>query len=554
MKRVCKKWLERLRAVRQRTWVKVFVLLCVIWVCWYPKRMDALFMSIPAGSTIASYHNGAAAEWKGLVNNAQIIGVLDRFNVKNAQELKDNIGVYQTIFWLTGRHTVLGYVPEPSAVTHVDDMLDGYLAGASYVGWKAKILELLWRIKWVPGLGRLHVTPSGTRYLTFKVDEAIGGFLFMGLDIVDGILLASFSYNPEDVLVLVDRLRRFGPLDVPAQVFGANPPWQSLGAAKHTFWFKDERLPSICDGLNIEVSSFRKGSIDLHARTQTHVPELTAMRPLSEFSGSSLAGADLPASAAGAFFAGDTRLASLAGEAVSVPVGDGVLVGSLTAAPFEGRLLGLAYPGLVLAMPWSSDVEFGAWTTERSMVFGRHRGTAAIRTVHRTEDGASTLYVFPSALEVLGRVSTRDMAFAEQRAGMLRIGTHYGSYAKQRAYIIETKDQGGSIADAVTEWQRVYPDAFSVLRADLPAVANELKHLGAIAKMALPFLGDSDLSENVLAWVNIIDQLQALAPLGQVEAAVSVLETGGLALRLQAKALSAASDKLAGKRLSARRD
>ena len=533
MKKVCRRWLERLCAVRQRTWLKVFVLLCVVWVFWYPKRMDALFMAIPAGSTVATYHNGAASEWKGLVNSPQIIGVLDGFNVRAARELKDNIGVHQAIFWLTGRHTVLGFVPGPHA-SSVDDITDAYLAGASYVGWKAKFMELLWRMKWVPGLGRLRVTASGTRYLTFKIDGATGDVLFMGLDIVDGILLASLSYNPDDVRVLVDRLYRFGPSDAPARVFGDERPWVSLSDAKHTIWVNDNRLPSMCGDLVIEVSSLRKPTIDLFARIPTPVPELAAMRPLSEFLASSIPGADLPASASVALFAGDARLAAVAEASLPVPVGDGVLAGSLTAKPFEGRLLGLAYPGLVLALPWSPDVAFGAWATERSETLRAQRGSAAIRSTYRAGDGVSTLYVFPSSLEVFGRIPTRDMAFAEQRGGMLRVGAYYDSYARQRAELAAGTDRGGSVADVIAAWQRAYPDAFSVFRADMPAVAKEFEHLGAIAKLALPFLGTREGSELVMRLVQIVEGLRAFAPLGQVEVAVSLLE-GGVGIQVSSK-------------------
>lgn len=533
MRKLGKKWFERLRAVRQRTWVKVFILLCVVWVFWYPKRMNALFMAIPAESTIVSYHVGAASEWKGLVNNPRIIGVMEGFGVKDAAKLKKNIGVSQTIFWLTGRHTVLGFVPGPhtTRLSSLDDVAEGYLAGASYVGWKTKFMELLWRIKWVPGLGRMQVTPSGTRYFTFPTDEVYGD-VFLGLDIADGILLASLSYHPDDVRNLADRLHRFGPSDPPARAFGDQLPWRLPLTAKHTFWVKDERVLGGAEGLFMEVSSLRNESIHLSAHVKVNVPELTALRPLSVFPRSSVVGEDLPAAGGVALFASDARLATWVGDTVSLPAREGVWVGTLTGKPFEGRILGLACPAALLALPWRVDVEFGKWATEMSAAFTHDSGRSTVRTVYRTGEGASTLYVFPTGLEKIARASIPDMAFAEQRDGILRIGTHYGSYTRQRSDLTQAQNGTPSVADVVAEWQHVYPDAVAVLRVDFPMAAKEFAHLGAIAKLALPFLEAKDAATNVKLLGEGVAYLQALTPLGQVEATLSVPEDGELVLQL----------------------
>ena len=102
---------SKIMRMRQRTWLKLFVAACAIWLCWYPKRMDSLFMTLPTDATMASYHEGLASEWKALVNNDVVIQMLKGFGVEDADELRDNVGIYQTLYWLTGRHTVIGFVP-----------------------------------------------------------------------------------------------------------------------------------------------------------------------------------------------------------------------------------------------------------------------------------------------------------------------------------------------------------------------------------------------------------------------------------------------------------
>ena len=98
------------------------------------------------------------------------------------------------------------------------------LSGVSYVGWKRRPMELLWRICYVPGLGKLDVTPSGTRYLVFRNSKTLRRQgLVLSLDMVDGHLFAVLSTDPDAVVSLVAQAREHANDPVSA--------WQSPDAA-----------------------------------------------------------------------------------------------------------------------------------------------------------------------------------------------------------------------------------------------------------------------------------------------------------------------------------
>ena len=297
--------------MRQRTWLKLFGVACVIWLCWYPKRMDSLFMALPADATVATYHKGLASEWKDLVNNKVVIQMLKGFGVKEADDLRDNVGIYQTLYWLTGRHTVIGFVPQ-----NQPGDLPGYLAGSSYVGWKAKPMEFLWRIKWVPGLGRLGVTSHGTRYLKFDDDNLQEMGLVLGLDLVDGVLVATFSRDPETVCVMADRLRRFGPANSPAVAFGDERPWENLTCARHKIWITDAKLVGGGETVTAEMSPWGGRDFNLSIRGGLNVAGTDGTKCFRDFDAKTFPGGDVPDSAATLLLAFDAqRVSSLGGIA-----------------------------------------------------------------------------------------------------------------------------------------------------------------------------------------------------------------------------------------------
>lgn len=516
-------------SIKQRTWLKVFVLACVVWFFWYPKRMDSLYMAIPAGATIATYHDGLASEWKGLVKNETLLAVLKGFGVEDADELKKNSGIYQTMYWLTGRHTVVGFVPK----SFQKMIPDGSLAGASYVGWKAKIMELLWRIKWVPGLGKLQTTQNGTRYLVLEVSDEFGGFLVLGLDIVDGVLIATLSKDPEDVCVLADRLHRFGPKDSAAMAFNGEKPWKTKTHAKHVMWIADSHLLNGTAPVKVEVSSLRNPTLKIVAKGRVESEWLNGVKSFGALKEFAVPCADVPDEAAAVLVAVDAALMPEGDQHNTPPAGDGLLVGYFSGKPYQGRLVGFAYPAANLAMPGTEADAFGEWAYELSDRLKRDFKDAGIKTTYKADKTGGTLFVFSSLLELMGRASQNDMAFAEFREGTLRVGTHYASYEKQR----ETQRTGTvpSIADTVAAWQRAYPAAGAALRINLPVAAEEFAHLGAIAKLGMSLSGDINSVQIMAQIKRISDTLNALSPLGIVECIALGDESGLSELRISTK-------------------
>lgn len=529
---------RRIANVKRRTWLKVFVVACVLWTLWYPKRMDSLYRAIPAGATIASCHNGLAREWKGLVNNATIIESLKGFGVTDAEELRQESGIYQTIYWLTGRHTVAGFVPQESY-----GRTRGYLAASSYVGWKAKIMELLWRIKWVPGLGRMQATPNGTRYMVFEDLLDLDGYpLFLGLDIEDGILVATLSRDPETVRMLSRRIIQCGKHDRLAAAYGGTEPWKVPSNAPHRFWVSDGDLLGKNGPVTAALSTLTEPDFTVFASGAFSIPELEGVRCFGEFPRDAAPCADVPDSAATLLVAFDAGMAaSLARDIPDAgrfvpPAGEGIGVAYLSGKPYSGRILGLAYPALNAALPWGVRDDFGKWAVGWMRALDAAAPEAKIRTLSISESGMDSFRVFSSQLEFLGKANARDMAFMELRGGVLRLGSYYDCYDLQRTDFAEHKGQR-SIADTVIAWQRADPDAVLAIRMDMPAVAAEFAHFAGIAKMVANITpGSEEVREAVTEIKAASFTLNALKPLGDVECVASVKDSGEKTLRITTKA------------------
>ncbi len=529
MKSYFNKVVNAVSSVRQHTWLKVFVLACVVWCFWYPKRMESLYMAIPAGATLGTYHNGLASEWKGLVNNETLVSVLKGFGLEEADELKNESGIYQTMFWLTGRHTVVGFVPQ----SYRNTIPEGILAAASYVGWKAKFMEFLWRIKWIPGLGKLQTTPNGTRYLVFEASEEFGGFLVLGLDIVDGVLIATLSKNAEDVCVMADRLYRFGPKDSAAIAFNGEKPWKTKFRAKHVVWISDTHLLNGIAPAKVEVSSLRDPTLNIVAMGKVESDWLREVKCFGALTAAAVPCADVPDAAAAVLVAGDAAILAQDDDPAAPPAGNGMFVGYLSGKPYQARLMGLAYPAANLAMLGTGADAFGEWAYVFSDGLKRDFKDAGIKTNYKADKNGGTLWVFSSLLELMGKASQKDMAFAELRENILRFGSHYGSYEKQRTTQRDAGDP--SIADTVIAWQSAYPAAVAALRIDLPVAAEEFAHLGAIAKLGLSFSGGPD-SVQMMEQITVVSYaLTALRPLGLVECIAIGDGSGVTELRIATK-------------------
>ena len=281
---------------------------------------------------------------------------------------------------------------------------------------------------------------------------------------------------------------------------------------------------------NVEVSSLREPTFNMVVHGRLESEKLPPLRSFGDLKAFALPGSDIPAAAAPVLLAVDASVIANDDDPYTPPAGEGLLLGYISAKPYHGRFMGLAYPAIHAVMPGVENDAFGEWTYEFSDGMKREFSEAGIKTSYKTDGPVSTLFVSLSMLELLGKVSPKDQAFAELREGSLRLGSHYGSSVKQRA--AQREGKAPSLADTVSAWQRAYPDAVAALRVDLPVTAEEFSHLGAIAKMASSFVRGSNTAQTIALISTANWALQALSPLGIVECIAIGGESGVSELRI----------------------
>ena len=283
-------WARRHRKVLQR----VALAAVALWFFWYPANRAELFYALPERTAAAAYVRNLATEDRALLRNPSFQYALRALGGDPEDAIDDNAGVFWTLFWLTGENSVVGVVPEEGECAG----LGGYLAGASYVGWKARALELLWRIRWVPGLGPLRTTEKGTRYMEFPhARELRERDIVLGLDIVDGVLVAVLAQDPDRVAELAARIAAGEPktwLDWPrcfTEAGDTSPhttipiaPWREI-RKRHRFWVSPDALgPYAFDGgpFTVDLASLKRPGLEADVRCggfdRHHVPAFPILR------------------------------------------------------------------------------------------------------------------------------------------------------------------------------------------------------------------------------------------------------------------------------------
>lgn len=251
-------------------------LLAALVLSWRPCNNALLFHVLPEDAYATSFHYNLASEWHALVRHPMLIGALEAAGVEEAADLVDETGFYQTLYWLTGPKSTLALnldpVPASRSLPENASSFEVFLndiglapesirvSGASYVGWKRRPMELLWRIRYVPGLGPLNVTESGTRYLVFRHSKTMQRMgLVLSLDMVDGHLLAALSTDPDAVTSLVARAQSVPdtPVDLPQtpHTLTLNPRLLSLASDLVSLGLPDDSAP-----VHLDLGSFRDRS------------------------------------------------------------------------------------------------------------------------------------------------------------------------------------------------------------------------------------------------------------------------------------------------------
>ncbi|NLB68310.1 MAG: hypothetical protein GX804_01295 [Lentisphaerae bacterium] len=491
----------------------LFAVVLCFWMLYHPRRMHSLFLAMPPEASVASYHRNIASEIKNAFRNKTIVPILINRGIYEEENIERKTATIRWIsFWLTGSDTVVAYVPESIYSPENSE----YLAAASYVGWKSEIMEVLWRIKRIPGLGKLSVTPSGTRYLAFEdFTNKNGEDLLLALDVVDGMLLATLSTNPETVRQLSDRVLRLGPNDNPAIAFQARHCWEELSDSPHTFWAYDPVLLKILSPVKAEISSLAKRDFVINVEISDFVTDILDMaKPFKAFTSPIKPCADIPSDAAAILVASDASLLRLLGR-FSPPQADGVGVAYLSGKPYNGYITMLASPAVHVAADLESSADFPEWIEDVQEMASRS-GVKMRFARGRSDSGSEAVYFIPSVLETLRKAGISEMAYALEDQTQLRAGTHYGSYEKQKK-LFRLSPGSRSVADDVAEWQSLHPAAFGALRLNLPKVATEFRHVGGIAQILARFDGTEQSTEIADYATIAAEWLQALVPVGIVE-------------------------------------
>lgn len=258
--------------MKQRFTIRRCVILCILlalFIFFYnPTKIDVMFGAMPNNAIAAVYVNSLSKEWSGAMKNNILMGSASVIAKEDLSDLRTNEGIKWTLRLLTGKDSVVAAVD-----TNGDQQFDfgdgDYLAGTTSIGFRRRIMELLWHIKYVPGLGKLS-TDGGIRYLDFskhKVGPSPRNPV-LALDVVDGILCVAFTANPED---LHDITKRVNTTQTTSDIFKAtDEPWKlrSSNALPKNFmiWCRD--FYGVCG-----ISSLTEKSLEirlLNANKEVH--------------------------------------------------------------------------------------------------------------------------------------------------------------------------------------------------------------------------------------------------------------------------------------------
>ena len=526
-------WARRHRKALRRGAIAAVAL----WFFWYPADRAELFYALPERTAAAAYVRNLATEDRALLRNPSFQYALRALGGDPEDAIDDNAGVFWTLYWLTGENSVVGVVPEEGECGG----LGGYLAGASYVGWKARALELLWRIKWVPGLGPLRTTEKGTRYMEFPhARELRDNGIVLGLDIVDGVLVAVLAQDPDRVEELAARVA--GKTDSwqhlagcfetggPRPVDREPEPWREI-RKRHRFWVKPDDLGPYafdCNPFTVDLASLKRPGIELDAtigagsKTLDRIPSLGAAAPLAG------AAARAPADAAFLLAAAPVAKGWIPDDWGLPPFGEGTAVAWAADRPHATHLAILEVPSLALSLPADSAAPLERWWPPW---FEALKADVDLRLRDSAPDPATRL-VRAKKFELLGKTPEADCAFVSEdaAAGRLDLGLGRGAWNALTAGAGEGSE---TVGDVVAAWRGAHPATLLALRADMPRLAAQVRTANALAGFAAKFglRLEPEVAETL---ETAVLAFHAAAGLGRVEAVAEEQPDGGLVLHLRA--------------------
>lgn len=458
-----------------------------------------IFRALPGRTVAAAYLRSMAAEEKAALKHPVVREAIAAFGADPDETLEDNSGLYWTLFWLTGEHSCLGVVPRAGECGGIG----AYLAGASWTGWKARALEFLWRVKWVPGLGRLKTTARGTRYMEFPhARELRDNGIVLGLDIVRGTLVAVLAQDPDLVLELSARLSDtetpplagcFAPVSPTPPGVAAPPPWEQV-ARRHRVWldvgaaasaaakgFPDAAtatgLPFLFDAgtATLDLTSFSEPGMD--AALSFCSPSLDAALPAA----TNAAALPPPPWCEGTFLAASFASRPLlsppriSAAGIEVPEAAGEWSGfgfaAVSGAPVAAHLAIVQVPAFEVSLPVADAYPaLDAWWP--GFFAGAKDGFGSFGRSLREKSPVPGVRLLRSKnMEPLGRTPDADCAFVDQSApGRISFGLGWKAHSELRS--------GGGVSVG---------GALAVAKVDFPRLGDEWRALAAVTRLAGAF-------------------------------------------------------------------
>lgn len=351
-----KRWFSLRRCI-------VLGVLVVLFCFFYnPTKIELLFKAIPENSIASIYVNSLSDEWDSAMENNILMGSASVIAKEDLTDLRTNEGLKWTLRLLTGKDSIVSAV-DVNGDNDFDFYDNDYLAGATSVGFRRRIMELLWRIKYVPGLGKLGVTEDGIRYLDFskhKVGPSPRNPV-LALDMVKGVLCVAYTSNPSDLNNVTSRVNKKTPI---ASVFKhTDDPWKlrssKLIPKNFIVW------TSLYDGV-CGISSLSKDNVELRFLDVSE--EISkAFGKMKDFdalniSADSIAARHVAVDDAMSFLVYNNAVVGALNEAFSLKLenassNDGLTSVALLGGAYKFEILGNAIPSLHISSTlWSTQL------------------------------------------------------------------------------------------------------------------------------------------------------------------------------------------------------
>lgn len=490
----------------------LLALVALLWLLHIPERRDRVFRAMPDNSLMVSEHLDLAKVWRARFDNPLLVKTLSGAGVRHVEEWAADTNIVWIVRLVSGPRSLIGWSPAlgPSSKP--------CWTGASWVGMRGRLLNLMLLARWIPGAGRLRTTPSGVRYLPMKSSKMIG--LNLAFALRENVLLATLGEDPEAVRTLEWRLIHDAPL---APLFVHDPtPWKRTGSVPHRAWVAPGISPwptPVGGPIEVGLRTLEPDRLGLSVRaahTDATLPDAGAA-PLAGrcAAADALAGEEavralllLPQGTAHGLL---TRyLPGLTPPpAADTAAGREDACLYLSAQSYGGRLFNLAIPALTLLLPWPGDTR--EWNATQMV----SQANAALGLKLRTRPTdppvpGRALIDWLGGSRRLRLLSGDDCIVAERHPGWLTLCSSAASLdAQRRAPTGERCSWRAALAERLRLAGARTMGGY--LWVDLAATVHELRQAVAVCRLAVAFgalrLGEEESArlERLSEWLTAFE-------------------------------------------------